>query len=140
MSRVAMSILVLLALLAGGLAYSRSVSFADDTVLTMPGMKMQSHRGWFGSHHTTYTDSLGNEVTDHQGWFGRARSSGKLFGTRLSQDGDQVEVTAPNGTKLVEHHSGWFGFGPRTTEIHGDRIWDAFKSIGSPSKPSTNNP
>ncbi len=122
-------------LLSALLLTSTSAAFAErvDTVITAPGMKVEKHQGWFGSGKTTYSDGLGNRYSKRKGWFGLGgeREESKVFGTQLSRQGDNVNVTAPNGTKLVEYHKSWFGLGPTRREIHADRIWDVFKNIGS---------
>lgn len=121
-------------LLLGSSAYAERV----NTVITAPGMKLEKKQGWFGSGKTSYSDAMGNHYSHSRGWFGLGgdREDSRVLGTSVRQTWNGTTVKGPDGSTLVESRRSLFGLGPKTQEIHGDKIWDAIKNLGNVSNAS----
>ena len=113
-------------LLAVLLISSVSSVYANSLEVDGPGFKMQNRTGWFGTRSTTYTDALGNKVNRSKGLF-RTTTRTSVFGTQTYKHGQNVSVTAPNGTPLISTKRTWFG--GRNTKVDGNNILHSFSGL-----------
>jgi len=113
-----------------------AVSFANSLEVDGPGFKFQNKAGWFGRHSTNYSDALGNGVSRSTNILGRTTTRTQVFGTQAYKRGQNVAVTAADGSPLVSTRKSWFGLGGRNTRIDGNNIIHSMKGLFNSGSPN----
>jgi hypothetical protein len=103
-------------------------TFAERNKITVtgPGFKMEKKRGLFGRESSSYSDALGNSYSHKDGWF-RDTTESSLFGSRVTQRGNNTTVTGPDGQPLVVRKRSWWR--GNETQVDGNRIFDNIRTI-----------
>ena len=117
-------------------------SFANSLEVDGPGFNLKNKTGWFGNHSASYSDALGNGVSQSTNIFGRTTTKTQVFGTQAYKRGQNISVSAANGSPLLSTHRSWFGLGGRNTRIDGNNIIHSMKGLfNSPTQsPLPSNP
>lgn len=117
------------------LCLASATAFANSLEVDGPGFQVQNKSGWFGRHSTNYADALGNGVSRSTGFFGRTTTRTRVFGTQAYQRGQNVSVTAADGSPMIYSHRGLFGIGGRNTRVDGNNIIHSFKGLFNSNAP-----
>lgn len=132
-----MSLKNLSLILVSGLLISNfvAVSFANSLEVNGPGFNLKNRSGWFGRHSSSYSDALGNGVSRSTNILGRTTTRTQVFGTQAYKHGQNVSVTAADGSPLVSTRRSWFGLGGRNTRIDGNNIINSVKGLFNSANP-----
>lgn len=130
--RIAMTVLSVLVLTT---VATKSYAERESTVISMPGMKYEEKRGWFGTRKKVYRDVLGNTSSQSKNMFGQTTQDHNVFGFHAQKRPGMTQLTTPSGKSLYQQKRGWFG--KKETVIEGGAILDEVKQAIPANLPQT---